>query len=47
MEKMKPVTLVKIVNRRKTAVWPGLAFERSIENITTRPEAIAIKLIMT
>jgi hypothetical protein len=43
----KPVTLVKIVNRRKTAVRPGVGFERSIANMTIRPEAIAIRLMMT
>ncbi|MGY2939586.1 hypothetical protein ACVWZ6_009188 [Bradyrhizobium sp. GM6.1] len=43
----KPVALVRIVNAKKIVVRRGIGFEPSRPNITTRPAAMPIRLMMT
>src|ERR1700733_4895191 len=43
----KPVTLVRIVVTRNSAVQPGAGREPSSPNKTTRPETIPTRLMMT
>src|ERR1700730_12542118 len=43
----KPVALVNIVNSRNIAVRPGIRLEPSSPDMTTMPETIAIRLMIT
>ena len=43
----KPVALVRIVKSRNIAVEPGIRWEPSSPNMTTIPETIPTRLIIT
>src|SRR5450631_2425502 len=44
---MKPVALVTMVKARKIAVEAGIRLERSSPDMTTKPDAIATRLMIT